>query len=90
MLYPIRFKGHSHKSRHVFVALLGIRTLALIWHFILGHLANDVVSKIIKAFDLPISSFNWKKSVCVIPANWEKVKSSASIHQQDKPPILQI
>jgi len=60
-LYPLRFKGNSHKSSRAFVALLGIKTSALIWHFRLGHPANDVVSRIVKAFKLPVSSFNSNK-----------------------------
>jgi hypothetical protein len=60
-LYPLRFKGHSHKSSRAFVALLGIRISALIWHFRLGHSANDVVSRVVKAFNLPVSSLNINK-----------------------------
>lgn len=55
-LYPLLFKGNSHKSSHAFVALLGIRTSSLIWHFRLVHPANDVVFKDVKAFDLLVSS----------------------------------
>jgi hypothetical protein len=54
-LYPLRFQGNSHKSSRAIVAFLGIKTSALIWHFRLGHPANDVVSQIVKAFQLPVS-----------------------------------
>ena len=61
-LYPLWFQGNSHKSSHAIVAFLGIKTPALIWHFRLGHPANDVVSQIVKAFQLPVSSLNSNKT----------------------------
>ena len=60
-LYPLRFKGNSQKSSYAFIALLEIRNSTLIWHFRLGHPVNDIVSKVVKAFDLPIFSQNLNK-----------------------------
>ena len=61
-LYPLRFQGNSHKSSRAIVAFLRIKTSALIWHFRLGHLVNDVVSQIVKAFQLRVSSLNSNKT----------------------------
>jgi hypothetical protein len=43
-MYPLRLNKKSHKGNKSFIALLGIRTFSLVWHFRLGHPANDVVT----------------------------------------------
>jgi hypothetical protein len=53
-LYPMRFKGSSLKARRALVALLGIKTSSLIWHFRLGHPSHDIVSRVVKDFKLPV------------------------------------
>jgi hypothetical protein len=57
-LYPLRFQRGSIKARRATVALLGIRTSSLIWHFRLGHPSTDIVSRVVNAFHLTVSHSN--------------------------------
>jgi len=64
-LYPLRFKRSSLKAQHAAVALIGIRTSHLIWHYRLGHPATDIVSRVVKSSHLPvISSASNEMLVC--------------------------
>jgi len=54
-LYPLRFQRSSLKLRHATVALIRIRT-SLIWHYRLGHPATDIVSRVVKSFNLHVVS----------------------------------
>lgn len=66
-LYPMRFKGISLKAIRALVALLGINTSPIIWHFRLGYLSNEVVSRIVKSFNLPVLNYGSnsnKTSLC--------------------------
>jgi hypothetical protein len=65
-LYPLRFKGSSLKARRAAVALLGIKTSSLIWHFRLGHPSNDVVSRVVKSFKLPVMHSNSDSNKIII------------------------
>jgi hypothetical protein len=64
-LYPMHFQMSSFKARRALVALLGIKTSSLIWHFRLGHPSNDVVSRLVKSFNLPLlnSEFDSNKLI---------------------------
>lgn len=36
-LYPLRFKGALSKSKPLFTAFVGLRTILSVWHYRLGH-----------------------------------------------------
>jgi hypothetical protein len=57
-MYPLRLNKKSHKGNKSFIAFLGIRTSSLIWHFRLGHPANDVVTRVVRDNNLPILHSN--------------------------------
>jgi hypothetical protein len=46
-MYPLRLGKKSHKGNKSFIALLGIRTSSLVWHFRLGHPSNDIVTRVV-------------------------------------------
>jgi hypothetical protein len=52
-LYPMHFQRSSFKARRALVALLRIK-ISLIWHFRIGHPSNDVVSRLVKSFNLSL------------------------------------
>jgi hypothetical protein len=62
-LYPLRLQRSSLRDHHSFTAFLGIKTSSMGWHFRLGHPSFDVVFRIIKKFDLPLSFKNINKDV---------------------------
>jgi hypothetical protein len=65
-LYPLKLGRISHRDTKKFIALLGIKTTSLVWHFRLGHLSLDIVNRVIKNTSLPVSSFNFNKnSTCI-------------------------
>jgi hypothetical protein len=55
-MYPLRFGKTLHKDSKSFTALLGIKTTSLIWHFRLGHPSPEIVSRVVKDNNLPLSS----------------------------------
>jgi hypothetical protein len=55
-MYPLRFGKKLHKDSKSFTALLGIKTTSLIWHFRLGHPSPEIVSRVVKDNNLPLSS----------------------------------
>jgi hypothetical protein len=65
-LYQLHLGRNSHKGTKTFIALIGIKTTSLVWHFRLGHPALEVVNHVVKNQLLPISSFNFNKtSSCI-------------------------
>jgi hypothetical protein len=68
-MYPLRLGKKSHKGNKSFIALLGIRTSSLVWHFRLGHPSNDIVTRVVRDNNLPllssnfVSDFNFNKSI---------------------------
>jgi hypothetical protein len=60
-LYPLRFQRSSLKAQHAAIALIGIRTSSLIWHYRLGHPAIDIVSRVVQSFHLPVVPFTSNK-----------------------------
>jgi transposase InsO family protein len=73
-LYPIRLRKTSLRDHHSFTAFLGIKTSSMGWHFRLGHPAYDLVSRIVKNFDLPLSLKNMNKDVICISCQQGKRK----------------
>jgi hypothetical protein len=61
-MYPLRLGKKSHKGSKSFIALLGIRTSSLVWHFRLGHPSNDVVTRVIRDNNLPLFHSNFVSS----------------------------
>jgi transposase InsO family protein len=58
-LYPLRFHKTSLQGKRglaaSFTAFIGIKTSSIGWHLRLGHPSSDIVAKVIKNFDLPLS-----------------------------------
>jgi hypothetical protein len=63
VLYPLRFQKAPLKNLKSFTAFIGIRTSSMGWHSRLGHSGFDVVSRIAKHFNLPLSLHNFNKDV---------------------------
>jgi hypothetical protein len=64
-MYPLRFGKKLHQGSKAFTAMIGIKTSPLVWHFRLGHPSTDIVSYIVKENNLPLSSFEMNKTVCI-------------------------
>jgi len=62
-LYPLWLRRTSLLDHHSFTAFLGIKTFSMGWHFRLGHSTYDIVSQIVKKFNLPLSLKNMNKDV---------------------------
>lgn len=58
-MYPLKLGKKSHNNNKSFIALLGIRTSSLVWHFRLGHPSNDVVTRVVRDNNLPLSHSNY-------------------------------
>jgi hypothetical protein len=61
-LYPLQFGRSLHKGNKTFVALIGIRTTSLVWHFRLGHPSLDIVNRVVKNKNLHVSTSNFNKT----------------------------
>jgi hypothetical protein len=62
-LHPLQLHKNSLKSHQSFKAFLGIRTFAMGWHFRLGHSSFDLVSSVVRKFELPLSLKDFNKNI---------------------------
>ena len=91
-LYPLWFWKGSIKARCAALALLGINTSSLIWHFRLGHPSTDIVSRVVNAFHLPVSNTSHSNKITICDScqlgKSKRLSFSASHRQTSKPLYL--
>jgi hypothetical protein len=62
-MYPLKLCKKTYRGSKAFTAALGIKTTPLVWHFRLGHPSTEVVTRVVKANNLPVSDLNFNKTV---------------------------
>jgi hypothetical protein len=87
-LYSLKLGRISYRDTKKFIALLGIKTTSLVWHFRLGHPSLDIVNHVIKNTSLPVSSFDFNKNSTCVSCQLGKSKQQpfqASNHVSKQP-----
>jgi hypothetical protein len=76
--YLLRFHKTSLQGKCAlatsFTAFIGIKTSSLGWHLRLGHPSSEVVARVIKHFDLPMSVNDFNKDFVCVPCQLGKCK----------------
>jgi hypothetical protein len=73
-LYPMQFGRNKLQGAKTFTAFLGIKTSSLVWHFRLGHPSFEVVNRVVKEKQLPVTSSSFNKSTVCISCQLGKSK----------------
>jgi len=76
--YLLRFHKTSLQGKCAlatsFTAFIGIKTSSLGWHLRLGHPSSEVVARVIKHFDSPMSVNDFNKDFVCVPCQLGKCK----------------
>jgi hypothetical protein len=75
----MRFQTWSSTNKPVFSAFFGLKTSMPVWHFQLGYPSFVTISRVIKAYNLPISNISFNK---------DQVSDSCLMGKSKKLPFL--
>jgi hypothetical protein len=73
-LYPLLLGKNKLPRAKTFTAFLGIKASSLMWHFRLGHPSFDVVNRVVRDKQLPVSSYDFNKAVVCVSCQLGKSK----------------